>query len=84
MVWQPTARCGPQRMMPTCGTYHPCLIVLAIFASVFSGYTVLGIAQTALEEGYMVLIFFAGTCVQCIGKCGSFLVCAGMVWCVGT
>ena len=47
-----------------------------VFSSVFSGYTVLGVAQTALEEGYMVLIFYAGTCVQCIRKCGSFLACA--------
>ena len=54
------------------GTYHPCLIALTIFSSAFSGYTVVGVPQTTLERGYMVLMFFAGTCAQCIGMLWFF------------
>jgi len=54
------------------GRYHPILIALTIFSSAFSGYTVVGVPQTTLDRGYMVLMFFAGTCAQSIGMLWFF------------
>lgn len=49
------------------GTYHPVLIALTVFSSAFSGYTVVGVPQTTLDSGFLVLMFFAGTAAQSIG-----------------
>lgn len=48
------------------GTYPPVFVALTIFASAFSGYTVVGVPQTTMERGYLVLQFFSGACAQSV------------------
>jgi len=51
------------------GSYSPIFVGMTIFASVFSGYTVVGVPQTTMERGFLVLQFFSGGCAQNFSLC---------------